>query len=45
MGWQLSSWEDNSPVENAILLSTSIGLVLFAGCMSGLTLGLCSIDK
>lgn len=41
----LRSWEENTPGENLFLSVTSVFLVLFAGMMSGLTLGLCSIDK
>ena len=41
----LMAWEDNTDSENYIMLGTSVALVLFAGCMSGLTLGLCSLDK
>ena len=41
----IRSWEDNTDAENYIYMATSVVLVLFAGCMSGLTLGLCSLDK
>ena len=41
----LMAWEDNSETANFAMLGISVALVLFAGCMSGLTLGLCSLDK
>ncbi|KAG1658546.1 hypothetical protein FOA52_004573 [Chlamydomonas sp. UWO 241] len=41
---RLQNWEDNDPQTNAILVLGSCTLVLFAGCMSGLTLGLLSMD-
>ncbi|GAX72913.1 hypothetical protein CEUSTIGMA_g368.t1 [Chlamydomonas eustigma] len=41
---RLNDWEDNSDGENVFYLATSIALVCFAGCMSGLTLGLLSLD-
>lgn len=44
IGRQLLGWDDNEPWQNWLMLSTSIILVLFAGVMSGLTLGLMSLD-
>jgi len=41
---QLTDWVDNTQGQNAIFVISAIGLVLFAGCMSGLTLGLMSLD-
>jgi hypothetical protein len=41
---QLTDWEDNTQGQNAIFVISAMGLVLFAGCMSGLTLGLMSLD-
>ncbi|GAX83717.1 hypothetical protein CEUSTIGMA_g11142.t1 [Chlamydomonas eustigma] len=41
---KLRDWGDNSAGENFIYLCVSITLVCFAGCMSGLTLGLLSLD-
>lgn len=40
----LREWADNDPLTNWLLLATSIGLTLFAGMASGLTLGLMSLD-
>jgi len=42
---RLMSWGDNTEAQNYFYIFVSCFLVLFAGCMSGLTLGLCSIDK
>eukprot|EP00798_Chlamydomonas_sp_ICE-L_P013276 gene13276-19118_t len=41
----LLDWSNNSYEANIAFICTAIGLVLFAGCMSGLTLGLLSLDK
>lgn len=43
-GRQLLDWKDNSPSDNAAFIFAAICIVLFAGCMSGLTLGLMSLD-
>lgn len=40
----LLSWQDNDPSLNWALLGISVALVAFAGLMSGLTLGLMSLD-
>lgn len=42
---KLSGWADNTEEENIIYCAVSLFLVLFAGVASGLTLGLCSLDK
>lgn len=44
MPW-LRSWDDNTFEENVFLSIASFVLILVAGMMSGLTLGLCSMDK
>lgn len=41
---ELLEWEENDPQENALYIIFCIFLVLFAGLMSGLTLGLLSMD-
>eukprot|EP00798_Chlamydomonas_sp_ICE-L_P001572 gene1572-32957_t len=40
----LLDWASNSDKANALYIVCAIFLVLFAGCMSGLTLGLLSLD-
>lgn len=40
----LLSWEENTPAQNATYLLLSAAVVLVAGLMSGLTLGLLSMD-
>lgn len=37
-------WDERPLWDNLLLLAVCILLVLFAGCMSGLTLGLMSLD-
>jgi len=43
-GRRLAEWSDNDEQTNIALVVGSVLLVLFAGCMSGLTLGLLSMD-
>ena len=37
--------EELSPTEEAWLVAISVALIIFAGLMAGLTLGLLSLDK
>lgn len=37
----LAAWSENTTAQNWLILAGSVALVLFAGLMSGLTLGGC----